>query len=267
MLTPVNSPQMQYQISYSSNKPDYTIAPWYLMSPLKYGFFFDRYFDSYEKLGLHGVSLSAVGDILTADNRTGGMGRQDAQSQVTAVLADAGERLGEIMIDKGNAYAAALATHVVQSPGNSSQWLICDETVPFWQMVFHGSVYYSLSPMYDSGNPEEMALKCLEYGASPLYAFVGENHEELMNSRMLDIYAGDWRALKDRVLEQYALLKNVLAPLSDRPITGHEILSETMRRTDYGDISVYVNYGGSEALADGILIPAQGFIVKEGGAL
>ena len=266
VLTPVNSPQMQYQINYASSKLDYTVAPWYLMSPLKYSFFFGRYFDSYEKLGLKGISLSAIGDILTADNRTGGIGRQDAQAQAAAVLSEAEGKFSELMIDRGNAYAAALATHVLQSPGNSSQWLICDQAVPFWQMVFHGYVHYSLSPVNGSGNPNELALQCMEYGASPLYSFVGENQEELMNSRMLEVYAGDWRAWKDSVLKQYACLREVLSPLADRPITGHAVLSPDVRRTDYGDISVYVNYGKEAAVADGVEIPAEGYLVKGGNA-
>ncbi len=266
VLTPVNSPQMQYQILYASSKLDYTVAPWYLMSPLKYAFFYGRYFDSYEKLGLEGISLSAIGDILTADNRTGGIGRQDAEEQAAAVLAEAADRLGEVMIDHGNAYAAALAAHVVRSPGNSSQFLICDEAVPFWQMVFHGYVHYSLSPVNGSGNPDEMLLRCLEYGASPLYSFVGENQEELMDSRMLEVYAADWRQWKDTVLEQYGMLREVLAPLADRTMTGHAILTPQVRRTDYGDISVYVNYGAETAEADGVTIPAGGFAVRGGDA-
>lgn len=263
VLTPVNSPQMQYQINYGNSKLDPLIAPWYLLSPLKYEFFYQRYLDSYKDLGLRGVSFSALGDVLTADNRTNGIGRQDAQKTVASVVASAGKEYA-VMLDGGNAYAAALATHVIESPAESSRYILFDETVPFWQIVFHGYVHYSLSPVNQSGNPDLAALKCLEYGASPLYSLVGRNREQLIDSRMLFLFSADFDKWTDTLCAQYADLSSVLQSLSDREITGHHILSADIRRTDYGDVSVYVNYGDAPADIDGAQIPARGYAVKGG---
>lgn len=263
VLTPVNSPQMQYQISYSTSKLENTVAPWYLLSPLKYDFFFTRFFNAYEPLGVGGVSLSGLGDILTADNRTNGVGRQAAEAEAVGVLEQAASRLGGVMIDGGNAYAAALASHVVRAPGGSSGYILCDESVPFWQMVFHGYVPYCLSPVNQSGSPGETALKCLEYGASPLYAFVGRNSEELIDSRMLFLYSADYERWADDARDTHQTLSSVLAGVADREITGHEILSAHARRTDYGDFSVYVNYGDAPFEADGVVVPAKGFAVAK----
>ena len=261
VLTPVNSPQMQYQINYGNSKLDAAVAPWYLLSPMKYDFFYRRYLDSYANFGMSGVSFSALGDVLSADNRSGGIGRQAAQGEVTKVISLAGETY-DVMLDGGNAYAAALATHVVEAPAESSRYILCDETVPFWEMVFHGYVYYSLSPVNQSGSPDEAALKCLEYGASPLYSLVGQNKEELIDSRMLFLFSGDREKWADTIRAQYAELSGVLSALSEREITGHEILLESVRRTDYGDTSVYVNYGKQAVEVEGVAVPALGYAVK-----
>lgn len=57
-----------------------------------------------------------------------------------------------------------------------------DVNVPFYQIVFHGYVSYSIGATNLSSNPETMALKCLETGAAPMYSWVGRNSSELIGS-------------------------------------------------------------------------------------
>ena len=60
-------------------------------------------------------------------------------------------------------------------------------------------------------------------------------------------YGAFWRAVANERVEQ------------------HEILTSGVRRIRYtGDVTVYVNYGSSDALEDGITVPAQDFVVREG---
>lgn len=263
VLTPVNSPQMQFMPNWGTTGNDPKFAPWYLLSPQKYDFFYNRMLDQLSGLQTGGISLSALGDVLTADNRTDGIGRQDAQTEVCAVLQSARNKMGSVMIDGGNAYAAALADHVLEAPANSSMYNITNEAVPFWQMVFHGYVYYSLTPGNETSDLNRLTLQCLESGASPLYAWTGQNQDKLLDSRMLDLFSSDYQAWTADAAAQYGELQQVLAQVSCQPITGHEILSEHVRRTDYGSLSVYVNYGNEDAVVQGVKIPAGGYVVKE----
>ena len=52
-----------------------------------------------------------------------------------------------MLITGGNAYALPYADQIVNVPMESSHFNIVDETVPFYQMVIHGSIDYAGSPI------------------------------------------------------------------------------------------------------------------------
>ncbi len=262
VLSPVNSPQMQYEKNTAFNVADNSVAPWYLLSPHSMRKFYSGYFQSYAKLGLQGLSLSGLGDLCYSDQGLRGFGRGNVPALVEEVLGEAQQTAASLLLEQGNAYAAVHADHLLHSPEGSSGFDITDEAVPFYQMVFHGAVCYGIEPTNLSSNPETLLLKCLEFGASPTFSLVGQNRDELLYSRMRAYYSADAQDWVEIAKRQHAELAKVLAPLSGRTITGHAVLSDALRRTDYGDVSIYVNYGDIEELVGGVTVPAHGYAVK-----
>lgn len=262
VLSPVNSPQMQFMKNTAFNVVLTDVKSWYLLSPRKMAPFFDNFTHDYERrVGLNRIGFEAVGDMCYSDNGLEGFGRGNVPALVSGLLDAAKEKAGSLLIENGNAYAAVKADHIFLTPMTASGYDMEDEAVPFYQMVFHGAVYYGIDATNLSSTPESMLLKCLEYGASPTFTLVGQNHEELVYSRMNRYYsvrADDW---VDDARRHHAALYEVLAPLSDRAITGHQIIQNGVRRTDYGDVSVYVNYTDVAVAADGLTVPANGYCV------
>jgi hypothetical protein len=263
VLSPVNALQMQYQLNYDNAAVNGEIPPWYLLSPSRYSLFAGRLMEKYEVLDIPNVSLNGLGEICTSDNRTGGTGRGDVPGIVRDTLQSVMKVCPNMMLSYGNGYAAALASHLVEVPGNSSDYAICDETVPFYQMVFHGYIPYALSAMNHYSGPREAVLKCLEYGASPMYSFVKQNKEELLSSRMMFLYSPDFDAWRDTVKQDYDTLYKVLSRVAAERMTGHERLSGTVARTDFETLAVYVNFGGEALQADGKTVPPLGFLAVE----
>lgn len=263
VLAPVNAPQLQFQQSYSSRAANPGVPPWYLLSPARYERFFGRFFDSYAQLGLPGLALDDAGEILTSDMRShGGTGR----GQVPGILRDVLQMSGkQLMLGGGNAYAAALASHLLSTPGGSSGYTITDSAIPFYQMVFHGMLPYGIGVANHSSDPRAFLLRCLEYGASPQFAFVGRDMEELADSRLSFLLSPDYRAWADEVKTGYEELRAVLAPLAALPITGHEALPFGARTEYGGQTAVYVNYTPEEARHMGLRVPPMGYLVTEVG--
>ena len=112
-------------------------------------------------------------------------------------------------------------------------------------------------------SPREAVLKCLEYGASPMYSFVKQNKEELLSSRMTFLYSPDFDAWADTLRQDYNTLFPVLSRVAAERMTSHERLSDTLARTVYETLAVYVNYGGEEAQAEGKAVPPLGFLAVE----
>lgn len=261
VLSPVNTPQMQYQLQYGSRAINQSVQPWYLLSPAKYGHFYGRYFDSFQKTGLSGLALPGLADLCTSDNRSGGTGRGQVPGIVQDLLLKAPPAL---MLDGGNVYAATQASHLALVPGGSSGYSIADETVPFYQMVFHGSIPYSTSLMNHAAQPRQMLLSALEYGASPHFAFIGQNLDQLADSRMVWLLSPDYRAWTLQVQSIYQELSAVLAPLAHLPISNHRNLPGGGSLTVYGGrTAVYVNHSGQDLLLEGHPVPALSYLVLE----
>ncbi len=263
VLSPVNAPQMQYQLNYDSAAVNGEIPPWYLLSPARYRLFAGRLMEKFKALNIPNLSLEGLGEICTSDNRTGGTGRGDVPQIVRDTLNDVMKVSPSLMLSCGNSYAAALASHLVNVPAGSSDYAICNETVPFYQMVFHGYIPYAMGATNHYSSPREAVLKCLEYGASPMYSFVKQNKEELLTSRMMFLYSPDFDAWRDTVKQDYDTLYQVLGRVATERITDYERLSGTVTRTVYETLAVYVNFGEEAVLADGKTVPALGFLAVE----
>ncbi len=260
VLSPVNAPQLQFQPSWASRAADLNVPPWYLLSPAKYAHFFGRYFDSYKNLGLPGLALSAIADVTTSDNRSGGTGRGDVPGIVRDILLDADV---ELMLSGGNAYAAALARHLLDTPAGASGYTLADEEIPFYQMVFHGFIHYGIGPVNHAADTRAFLLRCLEYGASAQYALVGRSAMEVADSRLSGLFSPDWRAWEGEIEEGYAMLASVLGAVSTLPITGHENLPGGAVTVYGGATAVYVNYSERDMALDGFVVPAMGYFVRE----
>ena len=260
VLSPVNTPQLQYQFNYGLKTIDMAVRPWYLLSPAKYDHFYRRYFESFSRTGLSGLALLSAADICTSDNRSGGTGRGKIPHLMREVLAASKQ---DLLLDGGNMYAAVLARHLVGVPGGSSRYDIEDESVPFYQLVLHGSVPYSIGMMNQAARPRQLMLKLLEYGASPHFAFIGKNLHELADSRMVWLLSPDYRTWAEEAGTVYEELARVLLPLSHLEMTDHRNLPNGSVTVYGGKTAVYVNYSAQEQVLEGHLVPAEGYLVGE----
>ncbi len=124
---------------------------------------------------------------------------------------------------------------------------VCDESIPFWQIVYHGIILYNPGTFtlnYSIKNPQNR-LKYFEYGGRPLAVFYANFHK-----------TNHWMGLEDLVCdtdeelalgvskvkemaEDYALLESVRYEFME----SHEKIADGVYRTTYGNgTSVVVDY-------------------------
>ena len=117
---------------------------------------------------------------------------------------------------------------------------LCDETIPFWQLVYHGSILYN--PSTETVNfcvkDEKSHLKYIEYGGRPLCYF---------NSKYVDEGGcGNWMGEEDLLLSTDEQLEDSLdrikavseeykklSALQYQRMTKHEKLSPGVYKTTY----------------------------------
>lgn len=129
-----------------------------------------------------------------------------------------------------------------------------DETIPFWQLVYHGSIMYN--PSAETVNycvkDEKCHLKFIEYGGRPAMYF---------NSKYVDEGGcGNWMGETDLLCATDELLENSLCKLKAvydeyrtlehlqyEKMIRHEKLSDGVYRTTYSDgTSVTVDYNAEK---------------------
>lgn len=262
-----NTAQRQYALDLMSSAVDTRYDAWYLLRPSLIREYFGKFTDSVAQAGYHGIALEDAGEMLYSELSSGGVGRSWAKEIMQDSIASSAQSAG-LMLEGANDYAAVWASHLVETSSHNSGYDLEDESVPFYQMVFHGYVSYSLGATNLSSNPSEQTLRCIEYGAYPMFSLVGQNVDELIGSRMDSLYSGDAKLWMDFMAVQYGQVNEALQGVQDSTIVDHQILTEDVRQITYSNGTViYVNYGTSAVTYMGSEIPAQGYAVFNDGEL
>lgn len=257
-----NTAQRQYKFSLASAMIDSRYDPWYLLRPTAIGGVFQKFADELTKAGYENLALDSAGEMLYSELSTSGVGRNQMVDVMRGAVGSVAGSARSLMVTGANDYAAAQAAHILRSPSKASNYDIEDVSVPFYQMVFHGYAAYSLSEVNLASNPADTTLKYLEYGAYPLFSLIGQNADELIGSRMDNLYSADAANWMDFLAAQYAQLNEALGSVQDSTMTEHRILSENVRAVTYENgLRIYVNYGSASAAADGIELQPKGYAV------
>jgi len=154
---------------------------------------------------------------------------------------------GGFACEGGFDYASDVLDYVLYTSYNlyGKQHPICDETIPFWQLVFHGSILYN--PSTETVNycvkDEKSHLKFIEYGGRPLAYFnskyvdeggcgnwMGEEDLLCATDEILDDSLNRIKKIYDEYLELY--------PLQFEEMVRHDKISEGVYRVTYSDNTV-----------------------------
>lgn len=236
----------------------------YAVSPIRFREYASGFSDDLKRMfssgTLPGISYGSAGLYLGGDylpQRS--IDRMESRLLLCQALDET--KSASMLFDYGNAYVLPYASALLNAPLYDSQLTSEEETIPFFQMVVHGSIPYAGGAENLAADSKDSYLRAVEYGAAPYAVFITRedsllNHTKWQTS--LFSVSGDTR-LSDfagRVRDTQAIRRET----QNKKITAHTRLSETLFCTTYeGGYRVYVNYGDEEAKIDGTAVPPRGF--------
>lgn len=172
---------------------------------------------------------------------------------------------GIVSTQGGNSYSLGNVDNIIEAPVYSSNLIIAQTSVPFYQIVLRGYVNLASEPFNLSSEPIELELKCAESGMSPYYQLMMAESTSFYNTSYSQYYACNFDDYFDISVETYNRLKVIYDAVGTSTITNHQIVSEFVRITTYENgAKVYVNYGETEATVDGVQIGARSYVVVGG---
>ena len=255
-----NTVQRQYAFRLDSAMVDSRYDPWYLLRLGSVQRVFAQYAKNLHDAGFDGAALDTVGEKLYSELGTNGTGRNQARSIMANAVQSIANTTGSVLLTGANEYAANFATHILITPARSSSFDLEDVSIPFYQMVYHGCISYSLRASNLSSNPKKLTLTCIEFGAYPMFSLICENADELIGSRLNTIYSADFSNWSDEIVRQYGQLNEALCAVQTARVKEHRIVTDSVRCIAYDNGAViWVNYGDAPYSADGVTVPALGF--------
>ena len=251
---------LEYSTVTYSERDD--LDPYYLLHTdlaMKMG---DRLANTAFSLGT-GVSFEDTGMDLSSDfDRKKTYSREAVRRLQEEQLKEISEGGTKVCVNMGNDYAVPYCSMVANMDLRGSEYTILDECVPFWQLAVHGRVNYTGRPLNICGNTGEELLYSAEYGAGLCFTFMKESAFALQKTLYTEYYAADYDAWNGEMKEICARYDEELGHTFNQEMTGHKNLTPVLSRTEYADgTKVYVNYGFSDAQADGITVPARDYLV------
>lgn len=222
-----------------------------------------------EKLSVSGLRLERVGQYIPFNYNRGHVWttkRTLALYQLT--LADAKARLGEVSVQGGAIWAAPYADLLTEVPYKDSGFQFTTEAVPFYQLVMHGVRAYTATPGNLSSDLDREMLRWVEMGYMPYFELTWSSTEELMYTDYQSLFTAQYSAWLDKVSAIAAdFADGDLHNLRTALMMEHMKISNDLIRVRYDNgMQVYVNYADHDQQADGLTIPAMGYLVTKEGA-
>jgi hypothetical protein len=238
----------------------------YINSPRSVPNHVDRFIGAYDRFGLETLALRDLGTYIASDHRNNHtIDRETAKLAAQEQIRKLGGSYPELMLRGANYYALPYAAHVIDVPLGADMYYIIDEEVPFYQMVIHGFIDYSGSPVNtdDAFDERTTLLRMLEYGASPQYILTYQESSLLKRTIAGQYYSTRYSDWMDTINRQYAVLNEVNGQLRTQTIRAHVKHADGVFETVYSNgVSVFVNYTCADVTIGDIRVASNDFAVR-----
>lgn len=235
-----------------------------LVSPRRYELMLKNSAADLERYDINGISVGTLGKVLASDYNT----KQtiDRQQSLTLVQDQLKELSAthSVLVQAANEYALASAAVITDIPLTSENHYMCDRTIPFYQMVVHGLVPVSGTPMNYTGDFEKDRLALIETGSFPSFEFIYRDNYELKDTEY-NIYGVNYKLWLTQAAELYQEMNTLLKDCQTAKIVDHRQVQPDVNCTTYDNgVSIIVNYNDEPVTYQNKTIEAHGYIRAEG---
>lgn len=255
------SRQAEYSLAFGVTQKGVSPA---LLSPSKYTQTFEEITDSFTDEGVDKAGFGVFSSRLVSD-----FSKKDpySRSKTMGIIVDeyqkADEGIGSIIADEANAYVLPYVSNITNVPVYSSGYALTDFDIPFYQMVIHGYVPYSSTPINKSSDSDETFLLSLASGSQIHYDFTYVENSVLQDTDYNDLYYTNYKGWKNAAADQYKAAEAVLSSVADCTISRYETNEDgsvvTVTYTNGGtDTVVVIDKNNATASVGGTSVDLKG---------
>lgn len=171
----------------------------------------------------------------------------------------------KIAATDANDYAAVKADIIYDVPTRSSKYQVYDQDVPFYSMVFKGYIPMAVNAVNLCEDTTVTFLKAVETGIGLNYTLIANYDKDLVSAKDNSYFNSLYSDVKDNIKNDVDRYTGLFDNIANVKINKHYILNSDVRTTEYENgITVYVNYGETEAQTSAGLVGAKDFLIVGG---
>lgn len=220
--------------------------------------FYDLGKSDFDKVGLINIASR-----LTSDYSNGFVSRVVAKQYVLKATKKIASEY-KLMCYAPNDYLWSSCEYITDIPSFSSNYTVFSYDVPFLQIVLKGYKNFSGTSLNLSGATTESFLKCIETGSDLKFEGICSENSEIKSTRLDGIYGANFEGWKKTATDWYKEAKKVSDKVCKSRIVSHTF-SDNVATVKYSNgVTIYVNYKNEDTECDGVNIPAQWYVIREG---
>lgn len=257
-------PAYRYSYVLSTNQPIES-SRWKILRQPLVSDAVERFAGSAAEKQIKGLSFQSLGNTVYSDFWKNGVRAGETikmwEDSLTGVRSDG----ISIMLSNAFAHAFPYADHILEGGAVHNDFDIVDRTIPFYQMVIHGSVNYSTQPVNLSSDPVRVLLQAAGTGAGLLFSWISADTGILEDTTLKRLYSADYRHWLETAVDFQKRLDPVSRKTAGARLIDYRELREQLFESTFSNgIKVLVNYSDQPAAVDGHTIGAKDFILLEG---
>jgi len=144
---------------------------------------------------------------------------------------------------QANDYAAVKLDYIYDTPTESSGFFALDMDIPFYQMVFKGSVGLSGGAINLAQDPRTEFLKTIATGSSLGYTLCESAERDVLLGNHSAVGSGIYSGLSEQIIEYTTQAQPLLDKVRTASIVSYEKNGNVSRTEFDNGVVLYVNYG------------------------
>lgn len=256
----LNLVSMYNPVTRNSNGTEYGLISRNLLSSVV-----EKTEKSVDAYGFDFIGVGTLGKLCYSDYARPETYNCDGVQEDTAAILKKLSGNKKVVMTGANDYAVAFASHIAGAPICSSDYDVISYDIPFYSMVFKGYRAMSSGGINTASDSEYMILKCIESGIAPTYNVIYNFPQSAITSKYAVTRSAYFKNIGNDIENTISYTAELYKKISGKKIVSHTVLNDGLRAVKYSDgITVYVNFGDTAQVIDGITINEHDFTLIGG---
>ncbi|MGM7702767.1 DUF5696 domain-containing protein [Pseudalkalibacillus sp. Hm43] len=223
--------------------------------------------ERFKELKIEAVSIEDTGSLLFSNHHAESRLSREESVLLYQSLAEAfSKQMENVSFYQPNDYMFQYSDEIFSVPMSSSRFVYETDSVPFLQIVLHGSIDYYTTFSNFHADPQKQLLRMIEYGAYPSFYLTHEPSWKLQNTPSKYLFTSSFEDWKGDIVEQYELVNKALKKVQDAVIEDRKVIELGVVEVTYSNgVQIVVNYNSKEMDVNGHTVGAMDYTIIKGG--